>query len=164
MQKFLTDISSIYWWIGVVLVGIVINLFSSYLKNKIDSFMGKISELYAIENERKKELYAGAVRAMIDNPQLMNAVLFYGLSDRINATHFFIYSLLLSVIGYNIGNDSTFFLILKVLFFLTGTIFFIMGVKGVGKANDKACAVWESITTRHRLEEQKKENASIGND
>lgn len=44
MEKFIQDISTVYWWLGVVLVGIVINLMSGYLKKFIEKYINKFSD------------------------------------------------------------------------------------------------------------------------
>ena len=43
MNGFFNDITSLYWWISVVLVGIIINLLSSYLKPFIDKTLSNYS-------------------------------------------------------------------------------------------------------------------------
>ena len=55
-NKFLADISSVYWWIAVVLVGLVINLASAYLKPVLDNFYLKhsASRKRKIDVENKK--------------------------------------------------------------------------------------------------------------
>jgi len=55
MSNFLSDITSLYWWIGVVVMGILINLISSYLKPQIDSFTSKYSISKREKNKKKQD-------------------------------------------------------------------------------------------------------------
>lgn len=56
MEQFLKDITSTSWWIGVVVVGIIINLISSYLKPFLDERMSKFSaeKKEALEKSQKQ--------------------------------------------------------------------------------------------------------------
>ena len=42
MDKFIQDVSSVYWWMAVFFVGILINLVSAYLKPSTDTALGKV--------------------------------------------------------------------------------------------------------------------------
>ena len=53
MEKFVTDMSSPYWWVSVVIVGLLINIISGYLKSFIDSLATKSYERY---KERKQKI------------------------------------------------------------------------------------------------------------
>ncbi len=52
MEKILADIGSLYWWVSVVVVGIAINLISSFLKTPIDQFVEK----WSITQREKRQL------------------------------------------------------------------------------------------------------------
>jgi hypothetical protein len=61
MKEFFNNLTSISWWIGVVIVGILINLVSAYIKSKLDSRLSKASTWWqkrslAHEEKRRKEL------------------------------------------------------------------------------------------------------------
>lgn len=53
MRFFLNDVDSSYWWLSVVLVGLIINVASSYLKKFLDTAISKISETWKIRVEKK---------------------------------------------------------------------------------------------------------------
>jgi hypothetical protein len=46
MDKFLSDLGTGYWWISVVVVGVALNLLSSYLKGPIDRLGSAAFERY----------------------------------------------------------------------------------------------------------------------
>jgi hypothetical protein len=54
MQDFIRNLQDINWWLGIVIVGLIINLSSSYLKPKLDNALGKISTKRKLLNENTK--------------------------------------------------------------------------------------------------------------
>lgn len=60
MEKFINDLTSAQWWAGVVLVGILINLISSYLKPAMDALFSRVSGVWKQKtdkrNSKQKEL------------------------------------------------------------------------------------------------------------
>ncbi len=56
MTEFVHDVTSFHWWLGVVLVGVLINLASDYLKPRADGILGSLSTWYATRTvERRLE-------------------------------------------------------------------------------------------------------------
>jgi hypothetical protein len=53
MDKFIKEISSPYWWIGVVIIGIAINIASSYLKNIIEFILSRISNNWKLKQKER---------------------------------------------------------------------------------------------------------------
>lgn len=53
LDRFIAEASSVYWWVSVVVVGLVINLVSSYLKGPIDRAAARAYTRY---KERKQRL------------------------------------------------------------------------------------------------------------
>lgn len=51
MQQFLADVQSPSWWAGVVIVGIVINVVSAYLKAPIDAALARHSSWWRNRSE-----------------------------------------------------------------------------------------------------------------
>ena len=54
MTDFFNNITSIGWWIGVVIVGILLNVAAMYLKSPIDRLVGSISTKYQTRSKAKK--------------------------------------------------------------------------------------------------------------
>lgn len=54
MEDFFSNLVSLYWWISVVIVGILINLASAYLKSKLDHRLSKTSIWWRSRSERQK--------------------------------------------------------------------------------------------------------------
>jgi len=68
MDEILQNLSSVYWWVSVVVVGLVINLLSSYLKPPLDALGGKTFHAVKARSERAKRLYDQKVSALSSNP------------------------------------------------------------------------------------------------
>ncbi|WP_217511846.1 hypothetical protein [Vibrio metschnikovii] len=54
-SSFFSNLGSLDWWIGVVVVGLIINVFSAYLKPALDSFLSKLSYKWASRSKRNAE-------------------------------------------------------------------------------------------------------------
>jgi len=57
MRNFLTNLTSFYWWISVVIVGILINVFSVYITRKFDARLSKTSSWWRERSEKQKAEY-----------------------------------------------------------------------------------------------------------
>lgn len=68
MTDFVQQITSLSWWLGVVIVGIAINLFSAFIKPRLDAFAGILSERIREKNNEKKVAWKKDVhRLSVDN-------------------------------------------------------------------------------------------------
>ena len=55
MKELLADSTSPVFWVGVVIVGIVINILSAYLKPAIDKVFGGVSDRWAKRSEKLRQ-------------------------------------------------------------------------------------------------------------
>ena len=55
MNEFWRNLESSSWWIGVVVVGILINILAAYLKPWIDSLMSRVSTRWATRNQKLRD-------------------------------------------------------------------------------------------------------------
>jgi len=53
MTRFLTDITSIYWWISVVVVGILIHIFGTLISHKLDVPLSKVSTWWRDRSQQR---------------------------------------------------------------------------------------------------------------
>ena len=56
MRQFLNDVSSLSWWIGVVIVGILVNLASEYFRRRLDRAIGQLSTSWAARSEKRRRM------------------------------------------------------------------------------------------------------------
>ncbi len=54
MKEFLSNLGTAYWWLSVVVVGILINLISAYLKPRFDSKFSSASTWWRNKSEAQK--------------------------------------------------------------------------------------------------------------
>ena len=54
MKDFFANLGSLYWWLSVVIVGVLINLTSSYIKSKLDSSLSRRSTKARLRSEARK--------------------------------------------------------------------------------------------------------------
>ena len=54
MTSLLDSVTSLSWWIGVVLVGLAINIAAAYLKPRLDGVMGSVSTRWAKANSKRQ--------------------------------------------------------------------------------------------------------------
>jgi hypothetical protein len=68
MGELIKQMSTPAWWISVVVVGILVNLFSDYLKIGLDRFFGKFSDKRKRTNERERFIFEKKVEELLDAP------------------------------------------------------------------------------------------------
>ena len=96
MEELLRNVSSPSWWVGVVIVGILINLISAYLKPRIDGIASKLSTRRRNQVAADQEFRKAAVERLKADPheQLMAAAV--ELRHRLRA----LWSMLLGVLSF----------------------------------------------------------------
>lgn len=116
MDRFIHEISSLYWWIGVVIVGIVINIASSYIKKIMESSLSGVSSYWERKQTKRAAKIAKKIEILKGNSELR---VIYALREsryRIRALSFFISAILLMAMG-SLGKGYV-----SVAFFVFGSI------------------------------------------
>src|SRR5437879_5677234 len=62
---------TLYWWLSVVVVGIIINLASAYLKSPLDTFLSSFSARWKARVERNKAAHNALVENHLADPVLI---------------------------------------------------------------------------------------------
>ena len=57
MEEVFRNVTSLSWWIGVVIVGIIINLIAIYSKPLFDKLLARISRVYKTRSEARGECW-----------------------------------------------------------------------------------------------------------
>lgn len=68
MRAFLDNLKSPAWWLGIVVVGIVINLLSAYLKPRFDSVLARWSVYWATRSKQQQEERLHRIALLRDKP------------------------------------------------------------------------------------------------
>ena len=102
MSDFINNLSSIYWWISVVIVGILINLLSAYLKVKLDSSLSRVSSWWRNKSEaRKAQRLKDLARLRNDSQEQMKLMLSI-LRYRITSIMYFLWGVTIIVLAISI--------------------------------------------------------------
>ncbi|WP_420208304.1 hypothetical protein [Candidatus Electronema sp. JC] len=67
MERIFTELSNPVWWFSVVLAGIAINVFSSYLKGAIDNVFSKSSGWWKNKSLARKKAWEEQVNKLASN-------------------------------------------------------------------------------------------------
>lgn len=81
MADFFNNLTSIRWWIGVVIVTVILNLAAMYLKSPFDRLFSSISTTYRTRSKAKKAEREKQIRNLVGNEH--EQILF---ASRINFT------------------------------------------------------------------------------
>ena len=99
MDKFIDEISSTYWWIGVVVVGIVINIASSYIRKIMESRLSNISIYWKGKKKERVEKIAKKVDILRNNSELRGIYALRESRYRIRSIGFTIFGILSGTVG-----------------------------------------------------------------
>jgi hypothetical protein len=88
MDAFIKDLGFLNWWIGVVIVGIIINLLSAYLKSPTDKILSGFSKWWATRTEKERKARTLRIQKLIDNPDEQIFALIEALHVRVRAVFF----------------------------------------------------------------------------
>lgn len=70
MDEFAKTVASPYWWLSIVLVGILINLVSAYIKPVLDRAMSRVSLAWRTRNDQRRAEYERELNALVGNVEL----------------------------------------------------------------------------------------------
>ncbi len=72
MNEFFRDIASPYWWVSVVLVGLLIHLIAAYLKPFLDKVGSGLSASVRRRVEQDRQRFNREVQDLVENPIEVN--------------------------------------------------------------------------------------------
>lgn len=129
MGEFLKDVVSLHWWIGVVIVGLLINLISDYVKPRLDQILGSISERYAKRSDSLKKASKERVQRYINETEFRPELRHEEITARLQFVSLLILTMLAlgtaEVTTVSIADDTSLrgLIIRSVPYFLTGVVF-----------------------------------------
>ncbi len=94
MEKFLQDILSGYWWVSVVVVGVLINLASAYLKPFLEGRLARISGYWRTKREAEVELFNRQVSLLKGSADLRSVYALRENRYRLQSITFLVFSVL----------------------------------------------------------------------
>jgi hypothetical protein len=90
VDRFLDDLSSSYWWMSVVTVGILINLVSNYLQKRLDTRLLGILSLWRGRSKVQKTRRQKELEELRNNPEKRILLAFDEMRFRIRSIWFLI--------------------------------------------------------------------------
>lgn len=140
MRDFLTNITTLSWWISVVIVGILINIFSAYLKDKFDGYLSSISSWWRYRSEAQRAKRESLLNKLRDNSheQVMTAL--DEMRNRVRSIQFFLmgglhfgivaaWGTLLGVIPFDLMLPPEVERLVKILFMAAGALYIFAGLR-----------------------------------
>jgi len=147
MIDFLNNISSTYWWLSVVIVGILINLTSHYLQKRLEVQMSSVSSWWKRRSDEQEQKKKREIDRLRGNSQEQIIESFVELRYRTRGTLLIVLAVAFLVLANLIDGVSTTSIvfvtrtteILKTVVLAIGTISAYMGLldhqKGVATKN-----------------------------
>ncbi|WP_299786709.1 hypothetical protein [Ramlibacter sp.] len=87
MEEFAKNLSSLSWWLGVVAVGIVLNVGSTYLKRPLDGVLSTFSNRWNSRSRRLREAREARIEQVRQSDRELQLLIADELRDRIRAVH-----------------------------------------------------------------------------
>jgi hypothetical protein len=140
MKDFFTNLGSLYWWISVVVVGVLINLFSAYLKNKLDRYLSSTSSWWRKRTEVKSNQRQSTIDKIRSDPDEKDRIIQNELRDRLQSIYFVVFgfgTLFFGIIIRLLAMQDLFGRVLAYFMFLLSAIALIMGTGYYTSANNK---------------------------
>jgi Co/Zn/Cd efflux system component len=67
VKDFIQNLNSLSWWMTVVLVGIIINLVSAYLKSRLDHYLSGISLQWRKWSQRRQDERTSKINMLVED-------------------------------------------------------------------------------------------------
>jgi hypothetical protein len=150
MEEFIKSASSLYWWLSVVIVGIAINVFSAYIKQKLDRYLSSTSNWWRERSEAQLARRQEQICALREDSNLRLL-----MCMRVIIDFFFVtISLIAVVLGMTgLGIATVLFelrmggavnltlkqTVIKIILSFLGVLVFFLGVKGARNSFYKFC-------------------------
>lgn len=97
MEEMFTELAKPYWWISVVVVGIVINIVSSYFKNYVDNCFSRAFSWWRNRSVEKKAEWLRTVDWIKQSEKHLLIQSFQESRERLRAIHFLLLGCLIAV-------------------------------------------------------------------
>lgn len=95
MDELYKNLGSLSWWVGVVVVGVILNLVSTYLKSPIDALLSAASSYWRRRSERSRNIEAQKIEELRDDPNARNLLLAEEIRCRLRHLSFLLFAIFL---------------------------------------------------------------------
>jgi len=94
MGDFIGNLSSLGWWLSVVVVGVLVNYISTRLNPSLDGFFGKLSGKWRSRSLKQRQRWQGIVDRLIVNPDDEGFFLASEIRSRIQGNTYLLQSII----------------------------------------------------------------------
>lgn len=95
MEELTRNASTVNWWLSVVIVGVLLNLVSAYLKQGVDYFLKHTSEWWRARSARSRQRYDEEISALRQSADLRQSYQHRELTLKVESLFLLIFALLL---------------------------------------------------------------------
>ena len=99
MDEFLKNVVSMSWWVGVVFVSIVLNLFSAYIKPLFDGIFSSFSKRWRMRSEKARRLFRLEIEWLVQDRHRQIIYLSKENRCRLKSVHAFGFALLMCMVA-----------------------------------------------------------------
>lgn len=132
MKEILDDLVTPYWWFSVIIVGIIINIVSTYLIPKLNKIFANYSKKIRNKNESKKRIWELSVKTLKTNQNYK----FYQLSNLVYYQGTITLGLLLGILLFLVATFLSFNKIDMLIGYILATISFFISMLAFKKRNE----------------------------
>jgi hypothetical protein len=136
------DVSSTNWWLSVVVVGIVINLLSSWIGGRLAQWRAKVSEKYRNSKSAEADRIRDRVNRLKGDPALREAFYRRLLSRKISMLESILLAIFFMLLGIQLAGKAPIFSLISSICFMAGNVIFMVSL-GIGVKNMKNSDILE---------------------
>lgn len=138
MDEIINELKKPYWWVTVVIAGLIINLIASFLFKSYEKYQAKKSEIKAEELKKKEEKKNSMIEALSGNHYGQNHYQFEVLEGYSSSNRVLIIGLILFIVPSSIlaifGSLGYF---ISIIFYFLGSLSIMQGFRIQAKAAEK---------------------------
>lgn len=162
MEKFISDIANFYWWLSVVIVGLIINIISSYLKQKMDTFLNR----YSTKRKEKRDIQLQDEIEEINKISKSDFLLLMknfeefrfrhrSLMVLINASFFFVFAIIFGTVLKKPNQGFSLELLMAIFSLLMGAIYALLSIRYLKTASKHNKILFSALDEKLNNEESK---------
>ena len=143
MNDLMEELTSLRFWIAVVLVGILINLAAAYLKPVFDRLLSRVSGAYRQTLARREASYHAVFQALLSSEELRHAYRAQSVLERVRSAWFISFGIGAYLIGLSLQSMSMEAVLpFSVAAYLGGTFSIVLSMTYVHSSSKKWDVSW----------------------
>ncbi|MGL4796249.1 MAG: hypothetical protein ACRC23_21415 [Aeromonas jandaei] len=107
MDEIINELAKPVWWVSVVIAGIAINLFSSYLKSLLDRTIAKTSSWWRSKSDARQKAWKRQVELLSASEDARNAASWLEIRSRLQSMHLLLLAIFLLLLPILLASALT---------------------------------------------------------